>query len=210
MNLNERERKLVIGLAIVLGLVGVFYVVVKPFLDRGRTIANQLTRAKLDQQDAQTLLTRQPYVTRAWNSMKNTGVLRSDPYEASQQVSGLLLDWAKDTGVSITNMLADPPAQFSETRAEKPESKFKRVNIHVTVVGTTRTLSSFLWKVESTPMVLRIDSIQVNSKKPGTDDLQMVMMLSTLSPIPPPDSDKNAKPGTAQPARNGPVASAAP
>src|SRR5438270_8393195 len=123
MNLNERERRLVIGLAVVIGLVGVFYVVVKPFLERGNAISQQLTKAKQDQQYADGLLENQPRVMRAWNIMRNTGVLRSDPYDASQQVQGLLLDWAKETGVTITGMLTDPPSAVSgESRPDKPET----------------------------------------------------------------------------------------
>src|SRR5438067_1974473 len=110
MNLNERERKLVIGLAAVLALVVVFYVVVKPFLERGARINRELAKAKLDQEDANTLLDRRPRVMSAWNSMKNTGVLRSDPYEAGQQVINVLQAWAQESGVAINSLQPEPPS----------------------------------------------------------------------------------------------------
>jgi hypothetical protein len=208
MTLNQRERNLVIGLAAVVALVGVFYVVVKPFLERGATISKDLAKAKQDRDDATMLLDRHPQVLRAWNSMRNTGVLRSDPYEAGQQVINVLQTWAQQSGVTINAANPEPPSAVSaDSRPDKPESKFKRVNVHATVLGSTRALSQFLWRVESSPMVLRITQMQVTSKKEATDDLQLQLTLSTLSPLP--DTGKTAKPGSGQAGR-GPVANATP
>lgn len=207
MPLNQRERFLAISLGSVLGLLALAYLLVIPFFERGAAISRDLDKAKQKKEDADNLVDKRFQVMRNWNKMKNTGVLRTDPAEAGQQVASVLQSWAGPSGVNITSSVPDSPTNVSgETRADKPEAKFKRVNINVTATGTMRGLSDFLWRVESSPMIVRVTEINITSRQPATDNLQMVLKLATVSPLP--DADKGSKPASGQAGRNGPVAAA--
>lgn len=174
MVLSKREKSIAIALGVVLGLVVLYEIVYSPLLDWGT--ANADARAKVDDQQRadDRLRTKEQALQRVWNDIK-AGGLKSDPSDAESQLQQGLTDWARESGINLA----------SQRREQRPPEKngFIQISYQASGTGTTSQVAKLLWQIENTKIPVRINSMQISSRKDGTDDLQIQLNLSTLCAV---------------------------
>lgn len=139
---------------------------VKAREDSRKTIAT-LT-AKFDNNDK--LLRKQRRMEKEWNDMLQRG-LKSDPAEAEQQILQSVRQWAIDAGLAITSLKPDRVVRTDKTQL---------VKLNATGTGSMASAAKLLWSIETAQIPLKVDELQLNSRKEGTDDLAMTLSVSTL------------------------------
>ena len=184
MNLSERERTLAIWAGVVVGALLVYFIVVQPLINRGTQISDDLKAASERATKAEQLQRAQVKLHSTWRRMKSRGEIGTDPFETSNQIIDGLQQWARESQLTVAMIQAEPPSSVSaDARADKPESKFRKVTVHMTVDGGMGAMANFLWRVEAVPMVLRVVEIQLSPRKEATDNLQLQLTVATLCPV---------------------------
>ncbi len=172
--MSSRERNLAIIVASVVAVGLVYQFVVDPYF-RKRDELKTATVAKQDElADADRTVRRARRLRDVETNLQTRG-LKKDVAEARSQLLYAVSGWAKDAGVSLTSL--------KEGRTTT-EGRWIQINTQATATGSQKAIANLLWRVESSTLPVRISEMTINSRREGSDDLQINLGVSTLCPNP--------------------------
>lgn len=186
---SKRERMIGLVTGVVLAALALDRVVVSPLMARRTRAGEDVAAAKLERQEAEMLFDRGARLEKEWDVML-AGGLKSDVPAAEGQALEAMGDWARDTGVTVRSMA---PARVETQR------HFQVSLIRASITGSMRTLSEFMWRVQTAQIPIRVVDMQIIANKEGTDDLMLQLTVSTLSLLPaanPPPGGGGARSGS--------------
>src|SRR5436309_857571 len=189
MAMTQRERMIAAVTGLAVGAFALNYYALDPYLDARRSaIADK--QKYTDQSNAAELTKRKrDRANREWQDMVNGG-LKSEAGDAEQQLYEAVRDWARECGV---NVLTSDPQRVTSGRQNDPT---QIVRLRVTGTGTTASFSKLLWRVETSPLPVKVDEFTLTGQPPGADNLAVSMAVSTIWIRPPsPDDPKGPRPG---------------
>ena len=176
MILSKRERYMATFVLVAVAVLVLDRYALTPYLARRA----QLTAAKLsilgELDGAQILFARKTQLSPKWEEMLNSG-LKTDAAAAESAVLNALRDWSQESGLALSTLKPERSIQ----RAELSELTFQAAG-----VGTMSAVSRFLWRVESSPLPVRVNDLQLGARREGTDDLTLQVRVSALCLAPPP------------------------
>lgn len=211
MILSKRERYMATFVLVAVAVLVLDRYALTPYLARRA----QLTAAKLsilgELDGAQILFARKTQLSPKWEEMLNSG-LKTDAAAAESAVLNALRDWSQESGLALSTLKPERSIQIvidAEGRQVgalatlKPERSIQRAELseltfQAAGVGTMSAVSRFLWRVESSPLPVRVNDLQLGARREGTDDLTLQVRVSALCVAPPP-----AKPAAARTAASG-------
>ena len=170
MVFTKRERIIIAATIAVLCLLVMDFYVLTPLLDRRTDVKDEHARLVAKLTRAKTLLKRRHVLAPKWRSMLDGG-MRRDPAEAESQVLRSLRNWSAEARVVLSS-------QRPERSAEK--SELPEITVHVAGTGSMATVSRLLWLIETARVPIKIEMLQLGSRKDGTDDLSLHLKVSTL------------------------------
>jgi hypothetical protein len=119
----------------------------------------------------------------------------SDSAAVEGQLLHLVHDWEQQTGVSNLS--------FQRTTAVA-EHGFTRLTFAVTANGALAPIAGLIYRVETSPVPLRIENTSIHTRPGGGDELQVNLSVSALC------HGKTEAPPAAAPADNSQVSEARP
>ena len=170
MGLSKRELYIAVATVLAVLILAVDHYALTPFLE-SREI-QQAERALLteDLQKAAALFRRQGLYRKKWRRMVETG-MRREPAEAESAVYHALQEWSKKSGLALASV---KPVKVA-ARGDLVEISFQ-----VAGAGRMAQAARFLWMVETAALPLRIEQLQIGSRKDGADDLSLQLKLSSI------------------------------
>ena len=185
MVLSRREQIIGLVTAGVLGLLALDHVALSPLLERRASADTDLRAAEGDALRADQLLQNAPRMLTRWKTMKDAG-LKSDATESKSQAMRKLLEWERESGIEFTSL--QPDRGDAGAMGSRKHKDFQQITIRASGTGSMRSVSRFLWQVQTAEIPMRITDLQIDARKPGSDDLMMTLSVSTLALAPPPDA----------------------
>lgn len=174
MVLSKREKFVAIALGGALAVLVLDRLVYTPLNDWGDQLATDQAELQQNEDQQQTLFQRQHNLRKVWAEL-NSGGLKSDASEAEAQVEHELSQWAQESGVALTSLHPEP---------RSPKNGFLQINFLATGTGTLAGASKLMYRIETAKIPLRLEDVQLASRKEGNDDLTITLKLSTLSTAP--------------------------
>ena len=194
MALSKREKLIAIGVGVAAVVFAGDRYVLTPYVQARDEVTKDLETTTAKVRDANSRLTRARRMDRDWRDMEaGAGGVKTDQSAAQFQILEAVGEYAREAGVNLNS------------RTPQPENRNDRTQVlRLHAIGTCNTASAakLLWRVETAPIPLKVDEITLTSGKPGTDELAINLMVSTIW-VKPPDP-KDAK-NPAQPARRAPA-----
>ena len=190
MVLSRREQIIGLVTAGVLGLLALDHVALSPLLERRASAESNLRAAEADAMRADQLLQNAPRMLTRWKGMKDAG-LKSDATESKSQALRKLLEWERESGITFTSL--QPDRGDIGATASRKNKDFQQITLRASGTGSMRQVSRFLWQVQTSEIPMRITDLQIDARKPGSDDLMITLAVSTLALAPAPE----AKPAVA-------------
>jgi hypothetical protein len=187
MALSYRERLIAIGT----GLAAVVFFgdryALTPYLKARDEVAADVRVSGSKLHDATLRVTRARRMDQQLQEMLASGALKTDQSVAQFQVLDAIGDWAREAGVNLTSRTPQP-----ETRNDATQI------IRLRAAGTCSTAAAarLLWRVETAPIPLKVDELTLTTRKPGSDDLAINLVVSTIWVKPGDPADAKA-PGAA-------------
>ena len=183
MVFSKRERYVAIGAGAVIVLLLLDSFIVSPYFARRDEIAKEVDSTRADIHKGEILFHEQRKLRKVWDEMNSNG-LSNTPSDAESQLQLALDEWSQECGVNVSSL------KYERSSAE---GKFLQISFHLTGTGPLSTISSLMWRLETTTMPLRVNEIQISPRKEGQDDLQLQLAISTLCRLPDAElPDKNA------------------
>jgi hypothetical protein len=185
--LTQRERYIAIGMGAVLGLLALDYFALTPYLEERKHLQESIDQETTKLSDNIKLRGKYDASKKTWEQMVADG-LKSDPSEASYQLVQSIRQWAAEAGLT--------PVSIKPDQQPVPDNKnYFRVSVRFTATGSQAAVARLLYRIKEAKVPLRVNDVQVTSRREGTDDLQFLMTVSTLTPVPEAEK-KDEKPRT--------------
>lgn len=188
MALSPRERLIAMGV----GAAAVLYIgnkyALEPYVQARETVAVELETAQARNIEVQRVLKMKKHRDTQWRAML-AGGLKTDQSAAQFQVFDAIGDWAQEAGVKLTSRTPQP-----ETRNDRTQI----IRLNATGTCNSAAAAKLLWRVETAPMPMKVDELTLTSVKPGSDELQITLVVSTVWVRPSDPNDKTTGAGGTQ------------
>jgi hypothetical protein len=169
MALSKREKSISVVVLVAAGIFTIDRLALEPYLERRTALMDQAQAKALTLTEAQTVLKRETQLRRLLAGMGAS--VESDPSAAEDQFLHLLHEWEQQAGVG--------KASFHRVHMIELQG-FTHLRYHVSAVGPMGAVASLLYRMETSPIPLRVDDLQMTPKREGGEELQMQMVVSTL------------------------------
>ncbi|MDY7010193.1 MAG: hypothetical protein SVV80_05500 [Planctomycetota bacterium] len=192
MILSKREKIIITATLVAISVLVLDRYALTPLLDRYSAVRTRKEMLLAETRHAENLLALHRKVAPRWRIL--TGSLKSDPAEAESQMLHALRDWSEQAGLNLSLLRPERSTEKTDLR---------EITFHVAGDGTMRSVSRFLWSLETADIPTRLKTMQLRSRKEGIDDLSVQLRISTLylsdeSPLPPGRGNEIASEGGIQ------------
>lgn len=173
METKNREKMLLIIVAVAIGLYLLNVILISPLSDSWTTRRKTIADLKDKIRDGVATKANAKTIEDKWNSM-STNTLPGNPTLAENQLFKAFQGWALASRVNLV-------AQKPETKDSDEEgATYKNEEWHADVTGSLNQIFSFLYNVESTPMGLKVESIELSSRDDRGIQLALGLTVSGL------------------------------
>jgi len=186
MMLSKRESYIALIAGSALTLLVLDQLVLTPLLHSKERLSVQHQTLLRERAEAQQLLRDSRIADRRWKDFHANG-LTTDASNTESSLLNALRNWSQEAGLSV---LATRPDRASGSRG------LRDLTFQVSGEGSLRTVTTYLYRVETARLPVRIREIQLAARTEGTDDLALQLRLSTLWEAPPGNAPT---PGTSSP-----------
>jgi Tfp pilus assembly protein PilO len=181
--LSKRERYVAIGVLAAVGIFGLNYFFVDPLLASRSELDKKIAEKTDEARKEKKLIDESRNKATTWASMQNNGLRRKDASEAEAPVLSSIRDWAQDAGMVLSAVKPE--------RSEK-EKDFQKLTFRATGSGRMSQIAWFLWRIQTSPIPVKVSDLQLSAHKEGTDELTLQIGISTACLLPDADKDKSA------------------
>jgi len=170
MILSKRERLIIALTLIVVSIFVLDRYVLTPLLDSYSASKAKKNSLQGETDRATHLLARRQQIEQKWEQML-AGGLERDPVGAESQLLHALRDWSEEAGLDLSSLRPERSTEKTDLR---------KVTCHAVGSGSMASVSRFLWLVETAEIPVKLEAVQLRSRKEGVDDLALQVRLSTL------------------------------
>jgi Tfp pilus assembly protein PilO len=184
MVLSKRERYIGIIAGSVLAILVLDHFFLTPMMDRQDELDAKIKLASNEVRQSTGQVQTGRRARDVWNSMNRETLLRDDS-DAESQMLNSVREWGQEAGLSISSQ---------KRERTEPEGDFVKITYRVTATGGVSQVSRFLYRVQNANVPVRVTDVSINTRKDGTDDLQVSLGLATIY-LSPQQQDRNAPGG---------------
>lgn len=170
----------------VLGLLALDRFVYSPWSDSRDELTTQINTAKEKYHSDTAILTANEKAQTTWKTMLANG-LTADTSAAQEQIVKNIREWAQSAGLV--------PIAIKPDHATSDNKNYLKVTVRFTATGSTASIARMLFRTENSKLPVRVSEVQITSRREGTDDLQLMMTVTSLCPAP---EKKDNKPVVAE------------
>jgi hypothetical protein len=170
MKTPNRQRLLVLVAAVAVGLLAFETVIVKPLVAFWKPRAARLEKLRKSVADGNDIIGRERSLLATWDTMR-TNTLPKEISTAESTMLRAFARWARDGSVTLNSVRPQwkrlgPDAQTLECRVD--------------VAGNLPNLTRFLYAVETDPLAVRVDTVQIMARDTGGQQLTLGLEVSGL------------------------------
>jgi hypothetical protein len=190
VNLSKREQVIGTVAGAALGLWFVNWAVVSTLLTQREDALASVNKAELELTEARNLIKLKPALDRQFAENVSKGLM-VDQSQAESQLLNRLREWASDSGLDLATLkpsgIAQPVMKPGGKAGEKHKS-FLRLTCRATGTGNMNQVARFIWRIQNGSIPVRITDLTINTRKEGTDDLEVNLGISTIFLAPAPQA----------------------
>ena len=176
MTLSKRERQISVVVLVAAALLVLDQLALTPYLDRRRALVDEASSRADELADVTRLMKKEQRLRRLLVDMGaamagGTSGQQPDPSQAEGRFLTLLDEWEKQAGVA--------KASFQRLRSVEAYG-FTRLTFQVSATGRMPAIAGLVYRVETAPIPLHVDQMQVMLSGPTGDELQVQFTVSAL------------------------------
>lgn len=168
--IKTREKRIALIVGLLLAALALDRAFVSPLLARYDSAQDRIEAASKDLATAAQLFDNEGRARRRASEMAGDTLMFDAP-SAESQLLNSARQWAQASGLELTSLKLD--------RAETAQG-FGKLTARAAATGRTESLGRFLHAVQTSAIPVRVNDINVTSRRDGTDELNVQMGLSTI------------------------------
>ena len=172
MVFSKRERIVFILTAAAITVLVLDRYALTPLLAARESATILKTKLTSELQATDAMLHQRKILGRKWREML-AGGMKARREETESQAMHAVRNFSQEAGLILSSLLTPQNRSTDDT-------VLSEVNVHATGTGSMRAVSGFVRQLETAKFPLKILSLQITSRKEGTDDLQVKVEFSTL------------------------------
>ncbi len=169
MVLSKRERILAIATLLVLGALAANAMIISPLDKRRQRTTNEKLELEAQVAQAQNLFDRRKMLERKWKGLLSEG-MRSDA-DAESRIARALDEWSRQTRLELSSVKPE------RTSTEKGMNEITFV---VAGRGGLDAVASFLYKVETSELPVKVTDMQLGSAGESGDSMSLQLRISAM------------------------------
>ncbi len=167
-----REKLLLGGTIACLGLLGLDRLVLTPALAAWRGRADEVQRLRLAiAQGSETVAAESDW--RRWRDEASGRLLPAVPGDAESVLLGKVDTWARDAGFTVSSL---------RPRWKEGAARTRLLELQVAGTGAPAAVSGFLYQLETCPLALAVEQLEIVPRSPDGNELALDLRLSGLCP----------------------------
>ena len=171
MKIKDRQQLLIILAATVVGLFLGDKLLFTPLVGWWKTRSEEIGKLRNDVADGIKLTKRAAAITNRWDNMR-TNTLPYDTAAAEQQILQAFDMWSQFSRVSVT---AISPQWKRDT------DDYMSLECRVDAFGSMNAITRFLYEIESDPLALKIEAIELSARDNEGQQLALGLQISGLA-----------------------------
>jgi hypothetical protein len=180
MTMSPRERSIATITGIILGALVLYEFVIEPKLAQIEKLDSDVATATGDLERADSLFSSSRSATKQLAKIAGSGLRRNDS-EADSEIRNKTSQWAQESGINGWGIKREGTVN---------ERDFNKITFRAQGSGGMAQIGRFLYRLQTADMPIRIVDMTINSRREGTDDLAIVLGVSTIYLAP--ESEKPA------------------
>ena len=180
MTMSTRERSIATIAGIIIGSLVLYQFVIEPKLTQIEQLDGEVSLAMTDMERADSLFNSSRSATKQMAKIAGSGLRRNDA-EAESELLNSTRQWAQEAGLSGWGI---------KREATVKERDFNKITFRAQGSGGMGQIGRFLYRLQTANIPVRIVDMTINSRRDGTDDLAIVLGVSTIYLAP--ESEKPA------------------
>ncbi len=185
MMMSQRERFFGTITAFIVGSLVLYQFAIHPQLARITELDGKIQTASTDLERADQLFNTSRSATKKLSQMAGSGLRKTDAAAESELLNSTR-QWAQEAGIGGWGIKRE--------RTER-ERDFNKITFRANGSGGMGQIGRFLYRLQTANMPVRVSDMTINSRKDGTDDLGVVLSISTIYLAP--DERPTPRPGAA-------------
>lgn len=170
MGSDRRQRLLLIAAIICIGALAGDRFVVTPLCNLWKVRSSRISELKVNLTKGALLVDRGDAMRSRWAEMTQ----RSLPVERPAAESKVLAAVSRWTGASDIKVTSLKPRWIAS------EKEFTNVEFRVTATGSLGSIAQFLYDMETDPLALRAEDIELTTRDPRGGDLSLALRFTGL------------------------------
>jgi Tfp pilus assembly protein PilO len=168
---KSREKILIITIGVCAGLWLLDVLLIEPISASWSARQTKIADMRQKIQDGKALIERAADIEKRWKTMRDNSLPNNLTYSESVLFNSFDM-WGAASGVILVG--------------QKPESKdsddpeYSNMEWHTDVTGTRTQIAGFLYDVESSPLALKVESVELSSKDDTGRQLALGLTVSGL------------------------------
>jgi hypothetical protein len=169
VKIKNRQQLLIIATFAVVALFAADKIILTPISSLWSARSKEIAKLRTDVTTARALISQEQRLRARWDNMRRN-TLPDDPSLAQQQVLQAFDRWARDSGITVT--------QVSPQRHDGDD--YSTLQCRVEGSGSLDRVAKFLYAMERDPMALRFENIEISSKDNEGQQLSIGLQVSGL------------------------------
>ena len=170
MTMSTRERSIATITGIIIGSLVLYQFVIEPKLTQIEQLDGEVSLATTDMERADSLFNSSRSATKQMAKIAGSGLRRNDA-EAESELLNSTRQWAQEAGLSGWGI---------KREATVKERDFNKITFRAQGSGGMGQIGRFLYRLQTANIPVRIVDMTINSRRDGTDDLAIVLGVSTI------------------------------
>jgi hypothetical protein len=176
MTLSKRERQISVVVLVAAALLVLDQLALTPYLERRKALVDERSARADELADVTRLMKKEQRLRRLLVEMGAAmagggGGQQADPSQAEGRFLTLLDEWEKQAGVA--------KASFQRLRSAEAYG-FTKLTFQVSATGRMPAIAGLIYRVETAPIPLHVDQMQVMISGATGDELQVQFTVSAL------------------------------
>lgn len=171
MRIEIRQRLLAIIAIAIVALFALDRLVFSPLVDSWKNRSGELAKLRKSIEQGSMLIQRESHTRNMWNDIRKSTL----PVNASQAEKELLAafeKWSADSRVSISSIR--PQWKRGAT------DDYSVLECRVDAAGTLPVLAKFLYSIESSPIAVKMESVELTARDNNGDQIALGLLISAV------------------------------
>jgi hypothetical protein len=171
MKIDNRQRLLAILAIAIVALFALDKIVFNPLVEGWKNRSADLAKLRKSIDQGNMLIQREAHTRKAWNEIRKSTL----PVNASQAEKELLSafeKWSADSRVSISSVRP----QWKKGATDD----YSVLECRVDATGSLPVLAKFLYSIESSPMAVKMESVELTTRDNNGEQIALGLLISAV------------------------------